>query len=65
MLVKTIITRDWTASALGKRAPLFNVTKGLSPFTLMNLTDNDVATMIEADGGMYKATVVLATEYKQ
>ena len=63
-LIKTIIKRDWTASDLGKRAALVNAAKGLSPFALIDLTDEDVALMVEDDEDLYKATAVSAAEVK-
>ena len=63
-LVKTIIKRDWTASDLGKRAALVNAAKGLSPFALIDLTDEDVALMVEDDEDLFKATAVSAAEVK-
>ena len=61
-LVKAIIKRDWTALDLGKQAALVNAAKGLSPFALIDLTDNDVAAMVEEYKGMYKATAASAAE---
>ena len=63
-LIKTIIKKDWTASDLGKQAALVDSAKGLSPFALINLTDEDVALMVEDDEDLYKVTVVLAAEVK-
>ena len=63
-LIKTIIKRDWTASDLGKRAALVNAAKGLSPFALIDLSDDDVALMVEDDEDLYKATAVSAAEVK-
>ena len=63
-LIKTIIKRDWTASDLGKRAVLVNAAKGLFPFALIDLTDEDVALMVEDDEDLYKATAVSAAEVK-
>ena len=43
----TIMTRDWTASDLGKRAGLVNAAKGLCPFAMVDLTEEDVAEMAQ------------------
>ena len=42
-LIKPIMKRDWTASDLAKRAALVNAAKGLSPFEMADLSDEDVA----------------------
>ena len=44
-LVKAIVKRDWTASYIGKRAALVNAARGLSPFTMVDLTKEDVELM--------------------
>ena len=37
--------RDWKASDIGNRAALVNAERGLSPFAMVDLTDEDVALM--------------------
>ena len=41
-----------------------NAAKGLSPFALIDLTDEDVDLMVEDEEDLYKATAVSAAEVK-
>jgi len=63
-LIKTIMKRDWTASDLGKRAALVNAAKGLSPFAMVDLSDEDVAEMMQDHDDMLSATHISASEVK-
>ena len=63
-LIKTIMKRDWTASDLGKRAALVNAAKGLSPFAMVDLSDEDVAEMMQDNDDMLSATHISASEVK-
>ena len=42
-LVKTIVNRDWTASDIGNRSALVNAARGLSPFAMVDLTEEGVS----------------------
>ena len=44
-LVKTIVKRDWTVSDIGKGATLVNAERSLPPFSMLFLTEEDVALM--------------------
>ena len=63
-LAKMILKRDWTAGDIGKRAAYVNATKGLSPFAMMDLTEEDVALMREDFEDMAAATTLTAADYK-
>jgi len=41
-----------------------NAAKGLSPFALINLTNDDIATMIQEAQDLYQATAVSAAEFR-
>jgi len=43
--LKMILKRDWTGQDVGKRATLAHTAKGLSPFAMVDLTEDDVAYM--------------------
>jgi len=58
-----ILKQDWTASNVGKRAALANAAKGLSPFAMVDLTE-DVAFMHQEADDMRKASAVSATEIR-
>jgi len=63
-LTKTIMKRDWTGSDLGKRAALVNAAKGLSPFAMVDLTEEDVAEMTQDFEDLTNATAVSTADYK-
>jgi len=63
-LIKTILNRDWCASDLNRRAALVNAAKGLSPFAMMDLTEDDVAEMIQDSEDMVNASTVTAADFK-
>ena len=64
-LVKTIRKRDWVASDLGTRAAFVNALKGLSPFAMLDLTEEEVADMHELDADITAATAVTASDHRQ
>ena len=63
-LLKTIRTRNWTAQDLGKRAALVNATSGLSPFAMVDLTEDDIAEMTQASTDLANATSVSILDHK-
>ena len=63
-LVKMILKRDWTAGDIGKRAAFVNAAKGLSPFAMMDLTEEDVAQMTEDYTDLTQATTSTTADYK-
>ena len=48
-ITKTIMKRDWTASDLGKLAALVNAAKVIYSFSVVDLTEEDVAAFTSAD----------------
>ena len=62
-LVKMILKQDWLAGDLGKWAAYVNATKGISPFAMLDMTEEDVAIMTEEYDDMTRATSVTAVEY--
>lgn len=63
-LLKMILKRDWTGQDVGKRAALAHAAKGLSPFAMVDLTEDDVAYMQQEDDDLKYATTVSASELK-
>ena len=63
-LLKMILKRDWTSGDIGKRAALVNATKGLSPFAMVDMTEEDVAIMMESHVDMENATTLTAADFK-
>ena len=63
-LLKTIRTRNWTAQDLGKRAALVNAASGLSPFAMVDLTEDDIAEMTQASTDLANATSVSILDHK-
>ena len=43
VLIKTISKWDWTAPDLGNHATLVNAKKGISPFALIDISEEDIA----------------------
>ena len=56
--------RDWTDSDLVKRALLVNAEKLLSLFTMVDLTEEDVAEMDQEFKDLDSATTILAPDVK-
>ena len=63
-LIKTIMKRDWTASDLSKRAALVNAAKGFSPFAMVDLSDEDVAEMMQDNEDLLSATHISTSDVK-
>jgi len=63
-LAKSIMKRDWTGADLGKRALLVNASKGLSPFAMVDLTEEDVPEMTQDFEDLKNATAVSTADYK-
>jgi len=63
-LLKMILKRDWTGQDVGKRAALAHTAKGLSPFAMVDLTEDDVACMQQEADDLRSATTIMASELK-
>ena len=63
-LVKTVLKRNWAASDLGTRAAFVNAMKGLSPFGMLDLTEDEVADMHDLEGDLTAATAVTAADHR-
>ena len=63
-LIKTISRHDWTASALRKQAALVNVEKGISPFAMIDISEEAIAVMTQNYEDIHRATVVNTIEFK-
>ncbi len=61
-LLRTIIKRTWTAQDLGKRSAYANAAKGVTPFAMIDLSDNDVAEMYMTAADVSQATYVTSGE---
>ena len=57
--------RDWTGQDTGKYPAYANATKGLSPFALIDISDDDVATMMTEYEALDQATSTTAAEHKK
>ena len=63
-LLKMILKRDWTASDVGKRAALVHAAKGLSPFAMMDLSEEDIATMTQDQDDLAGASSVSIADFR-
>ena len=63
-LTITIMKIDWIDIDLGKRAALVNAAKGLSPFSMVNLTEEDVAEMAQKFEDLDSANTISAADVK-
>ena len=63
-MVKTILKRDWTSSYIGKRADLVNIARGLSPFVMVYLTEEDVELMKQDHKDLLNTSLVSTSEVK-
>jgi len=59
-----ILKRHWTGQDVGKRAALAHTAKGLSPFALVDLTEDDVACMQQEADDLRSSTTIMASELK-
>ena len=60
-LIKTTRKWDWLASDLEKWAALVNAEKGISPFVLIDLSEEDIALTIQNYEDLHCAMTVSAT----
>jgi len=63
-LLNMILKRDWTGQDVGKRAALAHVAKGLSPFAMVDLSEDDVACMQQEADDLRSATTITASDLK-
>ena len=63
-LIKTISIWDWMASDLGKREALVNKAKGISPFALIDIFEEDIAVITQHNKDLQLATAVSDTEVR-
>ena len=63
-LIKTISIWDWMASDLGKREALVNKAKGISPFALIDIFEEDIAVITQHNKDLQRATAVSDTEIR-
>ena len=59
-----IIKRDWTGQDVGKWATLAHTAKGLSPFAMVDLIEDDVAYLQQEGNDLKYTTMVSALELK-
>ena len=64
VLIKTISKRYWIASDLVKRASLVNAVKDISPFALIDLSEEDIDMMTQHYEDLHRATAVFAVEVR-
>jgi len=64
LLLKMILKWDWTGKDVSKWVALARAAKGLSPFAMVDLTEDNVAYMQQEDDDLKYATMVLASELK-
>ena len=63
-LVKTIVKRDCTSSDIRNRVALVNAARGLSPFTVVDFTEEDVALMQQHHEDLPNASLLSKLEVK-
>ena len=63
-LIKTILKRDWIATDHNEGAALVNAAKGFSPFAMIDLSDEDVAEMMQDDADLLSATNISTSDIK-
>ena len=63
-LLKMILKRDWTASDVGKRAALMHAAKGLTAFAMMDLSEEDIATMAQDHDDLAGASAVTVADFR-
>ena len=59
-----ILKRDWSARDLGRRAVFANAMKGLSPFEMLDLMEEDVAIMYKLDNDLKSALLVTTSDVR-
>ena len=64
-LVKIIVKRDWTASYIVNRVSLVNATTVLSPFMMVDLTEEDVALIQQDHEDLLNASLLSTSEVKE
>lgn len=64
LILKMILKRDWTASDVRKRAALVHAAKGMSPFGMVDLSEEDVATMTQEHDDLAGASSVSIADFK-
>ena len=62
--VKAIVKRDWTASDIGNIAALLNASRGLSPFLMVYLTEEEVSLMQKYHEDLLNVSLVSTLEVK-
>jgi hypothetical protein len=63
-LVKMILTRKWTGNDLGRRPAYIHAAAGLSPFAMVDLSEDDVALMQQDYDDLTSASSVSPSEYR-
>ena len=63
-LAKIIVNRYWTASDIVKMAALVNAARFLSPFLVVDLTEEDVALIQQEHKNLINASLVSTSEVK-
>lgn len=64
-LAKMIIKRDWSGQDFSQRPTMENAAKGLSPFAMIDFTDEEVAMMTQQDRDLEIATSVTVEELRK
>ena len=64
-ILNNIIKKDWKSSDIRKRAVLGNSTRGLLPFAMVDLTEEDVAIMQQDHEYLLSASLVSTSEVKE
>ena len=64
-LSKCIVDRDWTGGEQSTRPTLENAAKGISPFAMLDITDEEVAVMTQDQFDIDSATTVTVADVKK
>ena len=63
--MKEIVKRDWTALYIEKREDLVNTERGLSPFAMVDLIEEDMGLMQQDHKDLLNASLVSTLEVKE
>lgn len=63
-ILKIIKKQDWMGFDTNKRPLFVNELKGLTPFSMVDLTEDEIADLMAADNALNKATMMTITDYK-
>ena len=63
-LIKVVKKRDWMGGDTSKHLLFANAMKGLPPFTMLDLTEDEVANLVTMDAALQEASTTTVTDFK-